>query len=498
GEAKAASGGGEQSQQSTEPDEGHQEREKKIAVMKSISGAMDDVDLTSDDAHGAFGRWLCDRYGVDQSMALRLDRLEHVKRAICSRSADGGHRSPRRLFLDRRLDLAPGADWQATGYDDNHDWQKVNGRYRVLVDEAVDGDDTKRDFHESLKARHEVPSFKDLTCAEVMDEIHELEKREPSDPNGHMPERLDYILAQIDENVPQSEEIDLEDDTPSGRWERETAPDWAQKNARRGMGRNYQPGPGGGRYWDIAALRDHDGPAGDLVRAVYPSAGTPTVTDLLRLVVKAAEAETLEDIDDDQLERWASAAEGSEDVLLWVDQCLEAEGFVDAYTLDVDDLVGHDDDLDRLVKLARQAVDDGRVRALLETIREREGVSTYLALCQADLADWLEWLDQGVKPREYAIKQLVDDDREAHDGPEPIVDWEEGDLEGFHAELFELVDTFVGADVRDRYLAGPAGEGMSAKTFPQLPDEHVEKLFRRLMDKGDAAQYIREKVGGAQ
>jgi len=90
--------------------------------------------------------------------------------------------------------------------------------------------------------------------------------------------------------------------------------------------------------------------------------------------------------------------------------------------------------------------------------------------------------------------------RRQEDGPEPVVDGTLDDLEAdAHRDLFDLVDSLADAATRDRYLSGPALEGMQAENFPRLPEEHVGKLFERLMGKSaddEGAAYIRSKVEG--
>jgi len=210
-----------------EPDISTKERQQRETCTERMHELVAEVGIEpGSDQHRAFEDGVCDRRDVDQWLDLSTQELNDINGAIAGYSPTGGRRSPRRRFVDlisRDLDepTADVIDWQATGHDEDDDWQALNGRWRSLVAEALSGDEKQRQYHEALKARHEVTSFNDLTSEQLVQDIATLEPLTAADPNGHMPPRTEHILAEIDEHIPQSEEMDFGEGSPEGSGEDE-------------------------------------------------------------------------------------------------------------------------------------------------------------------------------------------------------------------------------------------------------------------------------------
>lgn len=181
---------------------------KAQAYTDRIRERLSEVDAGDDTYMEALAAWACEKYSVEHWRWLSLDQLEDVGKAVASRSAKGGRLSPRRLYIDRLVaDADVTVDWSVTGNENSDEWDRLNKRWRALTNEAASGDDTLERYHEAIKASHDVSSFNDLTAAQLMDDIHQLEDRQPTHPEGGMSDRLDYMLSEIDEHLPSSEDL---------------------------------------------------------------------------------------------------------------------------------------------------------------------------------------------------------------------------------------------------------------------------------------------------
>lgn len=273
--------------------------------------------------------WACDEYDVDHWRWLDWEQLTEIGKDIASHSAKGGRLSPRRLaivehlepYLDRRLDVEDAVEWSATS-GESDDWDTANGRWRVLVDEVADGRETRRQLHEALKARHDVESFNDLTVAQIVESVGELESRgtEPEDDHGAVAPRLEYILAEIDRHLPDDqEELDVDgggseaaEDGPAGPFER--PPTHLGENPNRGKGHKDSYGERGtsATYWDLDALAESDHPAGRLVTLLREGdVGGGDIQSVLRSVRRGADAESahLAELGADTFSPWLDSLE---------------------------------------------------------------------------------------------------------------------------------------------------------------------------------------------
>jgi len=401
--------GGQAEGQHTEPDPDHREHEEKDKRTARIADLLADAGLDADGDRAALAEWACEEFGVSDWASLSIEQLDDIGQRIAQHSARGGERSSRRLWLDTVLDVEPGADWSATGYDGSDDWRALNGRWRTAVSEAVDGEDTERRYHEAAKSRAgDVPSFKDLSCEALMVDIGELEALSPEhdDPAGISP-RLEYIQSEVDEYLPASEELDLEgdedggasdDDDGEGRWERDSAPRWAKAQKRRGMGRNRNVEVTR-TFYDLDALEGHDGPAGILVSAVRGPTSAKTIQKTLRLIVRRSDADHLDGVAEEEWSRWVDAATTSDQPDQWLQDCLDARKFVDPGStappadVDLDKLAEEQTTLAYIVRLARESVDDDVVVDLLGWLCERTDVAELEALAACDLGEYADWLD---------------------------------------------------------------------------------------------------------
>lgn len=186
----------------------HTDDTKREKITDRIKERLEEAALDPERVCEPLAAWACGEYDVEHWRWLDVEQLIEIGQTISSCSANGGRLSARRLAVIRRIEpyldgtLDDAVDWGATG-GESDDWDTANRRWRVLVDEAADSEGAKERYHEALKSLHEAASFNDLTVAQIVDDIHQLEQLspDPGEDDGMAP-RLDYMLAEIEKHLP--------------------------------------------------------------------------------------------------------------------------------------------------------------------------------------------------------------------------------------------------------------------------------------------------------